>query len=149
MITRLGLLAGLCAVAGVLTGCGSSKTVTVTTSASTTPTTPAATTPASTTGATGVTAPSISASQLKAAEAADPAVKAEIAQAVAACKSNVNSAPTLKAADKAKLDAICGRMATGDTAGVQQETSQVCQQIIKDSVPAAAQAQALASCPKP
>ncbi|HEY5197252.1 MAG TPA: hypothetical protein VIJ51_09525 [Solirubrobacteraceae bacterium] len=153
MFTRLGLSLAVFAVAGVLAGCGGTKTVTVTTQASTpavttttatTPTTTTATTPPTTT-----TAPSITASQLKAAEAADPALKQQIAQAVAACKSSVTSTPNLNAADKASLNTICDKMRTGNTAGIQQATSQVCRQIIKDSVPAAAQAQSLAACPKP
>jgi hypothetical protein len=156
MFTRLGLSLAVCAVAGVLAGCGGTKTVTVTTQASTpavttttatTPTTPTTTT--ATTPPTTTTAPSITASQLKAAEAADPALKQQIAQAVAACKSSVTSTPNLNAADKASLNTICDKMRTGNTAGIQQATSQVCRQIIKDSVPAAAQAQSLAACPKP
>jgi hypothetical protein len=157
--SRLSLAVLAAAVAGVLAGCGTAKTVTVI-SGSTTPTatTPAATTPATTTTtpATTTTAttpatttPSITASQLKAAEKADPAIKQQIAQAVAACKSSVDSTPNLNSADKASLNSICDRMRTGDTAGIQQATAQVCQQIIKDSVPASAQAQALAACPKP
>jgi hypothetical protein len=166
MIKRLGLLLAVSAVAGVLGGCGSTKTVTVTTGnlattpagATTTPTgattTPATTTPTgTTTTATGTTTPAASSgptsAEIKAAEAANPALKAELAQAVASCKSSVNAAPTLNASDKAKLDSICAQAASGDTAGVQKATSEVCQQIIRDSVPASAQAQALASCPKP
>jgi polygalacturonase len=165
MIKRLGLLLAVSAVAGVLGGCGSTNTVTVTTGnlattptgATTTPTgattTPATTTPAATTPTGTTTTPATASgptsAEIKAAEAANPALKAELAQAVASCKSSVNAAPTLNASDKSKLDSICAQAASGDTAGVQKATSEVCQQIIRDSVPASAQAQALASCPKP
>jgi hypothetical protein len=159
MTNRLGRLAAVCAAAGLLAGCGSggTKTVTVTTPAATTPsaavttpttaTTPSTTTPA--TGTTSTTATSPTAAQIKAAEAANPQLKKELTDAVAACKSSVAATPSLKPADRAKLSAICDDMSSGNTAAVQQATAEVCQQIIKDSVPAAAQAQALASCPKP
>jgi UTP:GlnB (protein PII) uridylyltransferase len=156
MFSRVGLLAGVCALTGVFaTGCGSSTTKTVTTTAppaaTTTPatTTPATTTPAATTPATTTPTASSTSSQLKAAEAANPAIAAEVAQAVAACKTSVNSAATLTADDKSKLDAICVKAGDGDAAGVQQASSQVCQEIIKDTVPSAEQSQALAACPKP
>jgi hypothetical protein len=156
MITRLGWLTAVCAVAGVLAGCGSSKTATVTTqtttpttTATTATTTPAATTPTTAATTPTSTSPSVTASQLKAAEAANPAIKQEIARAIASCKTSVNSAPTLNSTDKAKLDAICDKAGTGDTAAVQKATAEVCQEIVKDSVPASAQTQALAACPKP
>jgi hypothetical protein len=166
MINRLGLLAAVCAAAGVLAGCGSggTKTVTVTsgsapsgtvTTPATTPSTGATSTttttaPTNTTTApTTTTATAPTAAQIKAAEAANPQLRKELADAVASCKSSVASTPSLKAADRSKLAAICDQMSSGDTTAVQKATAQVCQQIIKDSVPAAAQAQALTQCPKP
>lgn len=153
MICRSGWLAAFCVVAVVcVSGCGGgTKTVTTTVPASsatgstgaTGPTTAAATTPTTT------TTPASASARLKAAEAANPAIARQIAQAIATCKSSVNAAPTLTAGDKAKLAAICDKAGSGDTAAVQQATAQVCGQIIRDSVPVSAQAQALASCPKP
>jgi hypothetical protein len=140
MINRLGSLAAVCALAGVLaTGCGA-KTVTVTTG-STTPTTTTpttATTPP--TGTTGTSTTPTTPGQLRAL----------VAQEVAACKTTVNSQGTLSASAKSQLDAVCDKAGTGDVAAVQKAASQVCQEIIKDQVPAgAARTQALASCPKP
>ncbi|HEX3875041.1 MAG TPA: hypothetical protein VHW26_12890 [Solirubrobacteraceae bacterium] len=162
MRNRLGLLAAVCAALGVfVTGCGSSSTNTTATTTATTPavTTPAATTPATTTPAAttpAATTPAVpnpastgTSSQLKAAEAADPAVKKAVEAAVASCKTSINAAPTLTAGDKTKLDAICDKAGSGDTTGVQKATAEVCQEIVKDSVPASAQTQALAACPKP
>ncbi len=142
------MLGAICA-AGVLAGCGGgAKTVTVTTpgggASTTAPTAPTATTGA--TGATGATSPSAS---LKAAEAANPAIARQIAQAVASCKTSINSQPSLSATNKAKLDAICDKAGSGDTTGVQKATADVCQQIVRDTVPASAQTQALAACPTP
>jgi hypothetical protein len=162
MTSRLGLLAAVCAAAGVLAGCGGTKTVTVTTP-TTTPSAGVTTPTTTTTPATGTTSPTTTtttttptststvptAAQLKAAEAANPQFKKELAQAVTSCKSSVAATPSLKAADRSKLAAICDQMSSGDTSAVQSATAQVCQQIIKDSVPAASQAQALAACPKP
>jgi hypothetical protein len=74
----------------------------------------------------------------------NPTVKA----AVAKCKSSINAAPTLSASSKAKLVTICDEAAKGDPASLKKAEAQVCQQLVKDTVPAAAQAQALASCPK-
>jgi hypothetical protein len=148
MIKTPSVVVALCA-AGLLAGCGGgAKTVTVTTpvpAAAATP--PAGTTaPTGASGPTGTTNPSAS---IKAAAAADPAIARQIAQAVASCKAAVNSQPSLSAANKAKLDAICDKAGTGDTVGVQKQTAAVCQQIVKDTVAPAAQAQALAACPKP
>jgi hypothetical protein len=145
MTKRLGVLGAICA-AGVLAGCGGgAKTVTVTTPVGgATTTAPAGTTGA--TGASGVTSPSAS---LKAAEAANPAIVKQIAQAVASCKTSINSQPSLSATNKAKLDAICDKAGSGDTTGVQKATADVCQQIVRDTVPASAQTQALAACPTP
>ena len=73
-----------------------------------------------------------------------------VAQAVAACKTSVQAVPTLSASIKNELASICDKAASGDESGVKQATYQVCQQIIKATVPAgAAQTTALAACPKP
>ena len=140
-----GVLGAICAAA-VLAGCGGgAKTVTVTTPGGG----PTATAPTSATGATGTTGATSPSASLKAAEAANPAIARQIAQAVASCKTSINSQPSLSAANKAKLDAICDKAGSGDTTGVQKATADVCRQIVRDTVPATAQAQALAACPTP
>jgi hypothetical protein len=55
----------------------------------------------------------------------------------------------LSADAKKKLAGVCDQAATGDATKIRQATAQVCQEIVKSSVPASAQATALASCPKP
>jgi hypothetical protein len=75
--------------------------------------------------------------------ASNPAVQ----QAVAQCKASINAVPTLSADVKAKLTKLCDSAASGDPAAIKQASSQVCQEIAK-SLPAQAQAVALASCPK-
>jgi hypothetical protein len=67
---------------------------------------------------------------------------------VAACKHTINSQPLLSASLKSKLGTACDKAAKGDVAGVKKVTAQVCQQVVQSVVPASAQAQALAACPK-
>jgi hypothetical protein len=74
-----------------------------------------------------------------------PAVQAAVAQ----CKASINSAPTLSADAKAKLDSLCDEAAKGDPASLKKATAQVCQEVVKESVPSSAQQAALAACPKP
>jgi hypothetical protein len=100
-------------------------------------------TAASTNTAASTTSTSSGASS--AAGAASPA----IADAVAACKSSINAAPTLNATEKSQLDALCTQAANGNAAGIQKATAKVCVEIIKDTVPAgSAQTEAEAACPK-
>ncbi|MDQ6604940.1 MAG: hypothetical protein M3Z06_00160 [Actinomycetota bacterium] len=80
-----------------------------------------------------------------AAVADNPAVKAAVAQ----CKTAINSAPQLSADSKAKLDGLCDKAASGKLNDLKSVTYEVCKQVIKDSLPAAQQQTALASCPKP
>jgi hypothetical protein len=68
---------------------------------------------------------------------------------VAQCKQSIASAPTLSSDAKSKLSALCDKAAEGDPASLQKATAQVCQEIVKESVPQAAQAAASAACPKP
>jgi hypothetical protein len=67
---------------------------------------------------------------------------------VARCKSSINAAPTLSASAKAKLATICDEAAKGDPASLKKAEAKVCVELVKDTVPASAQTQALASCPK-
>ncbi len=149
MISRLGCLATVCGLAGVFaTGCGTTKTVTVTTAVGTNPATatttaPAGTTsPAATTGPAGTTGPTTNPSPAER--------KAIIARAVALCKTTVNGQPTLSASAKSQLDGVCDKTGTGNVSAVRTAAYQVCQEIIRASFPAgAARTQGLAACPKP
>jgi hypothetical protein len=76
-------------------------------------------------------------------------VPANLGQFVARCKASIAAAPTLSSDSKTKLASLCDQIGKGNTTQVKQITSQVCQQIVKSTVPASAQQQALASCPKP
>jgi hypothetical protein len=135
MIRRCLLLLLVTASTGAFaTGCGSSS------SSTTSPSAPASSTPpaGATTTAGGATSTSSSSAS------SNPAV----AQAVSACKTSINAQPTLTASVKSKLTAACDKAANGDVAGARKVAGQVCQEIVKSTVPASAQAQALASCPK-
>lgn len=137
MIRRSLLALSVMACFGVLAaGCGSSsssKTTPASAATSAGTSTPAA---AATSGAGSSTSPATAAN--------NPAV----AQAVAACKSSINSQPTLSASLKAKLTAICDKAGSGDVNGAKKAYAQVCQEVVKATVPSQAQAQALAACPK-
>jgi hypothetical protein len=127
------LVAGSVGVAAA--GCGSSSTTTTTTTSSapaSAPTTTAAPATTTTSGSTG------------AAAAVNPAV----AQIVGACKSRIDSAGNLSASVKSKLTTLCDKAASGDEGGARKAASQVCQEIIKATVPQSVQNQALAGCPK-
>ncbi len=136
-MARLALLFVVAVVGGAsIAGCGSSSSSTTSSTSSTASVAPAAA--ATTAAATGSAGGS-------AAAAANPGV----AEAVAACKSSIEAAPTLTADEKSKLTSICQKAANGDESGVKQAAYQVCQEIVKSSVPASAQSTALAACPKP
>ncbi len=132
MIRRPTILFLLTASIGaVAAGCGSSS------SSSTSSSTPASST---TSAATTTT----SAASTPASVSSNPAV----VQAVAACKAGINSQSRLTASVKAKLTSLCDKAASGDAAGARKVSAQVCQEIIKATVPVQAQTQALATCPK-
>jgi hypothetical protein len=131
-------LCTLCVVAlsgaALLAGCGSSSSTSSSSSApASAPATP--TTPSSTSGGASAAAASI---------ANNPSVQ----QAVAACKQSINASPTLSAGVKSKLAGVCDQAATGNPTAIRKATSQVCQEVVKSSVPSSAQAAALATCPK-
>jgi hypothetical protein len=128
------LLVAVACLGALAAGCGGSS------SSSTTSSAPAATStaaPPTTSSTAAVTTSGSSAS-------ANPAV----AQAVAACKSRIDSASQLSASVKTKLDNLCNQAASGNEASARKAAAQVCQEIIKATVPQAAQTQALSSCPK-
>ena len=126
------LLAVVAAGGTLMTGCGGSST------SSTAPTssTSSAASSASTTSTTSAAAGS--------GLASNPTVVA----AVARCKASINAAQTLSASAKSKLATICDEAAKGDPASLKKAEARICVELIKDTVPAAAQTQALASCPK-
>ena len=134
MIKRLCTLAVLATVGGALVaGCGGS---------SSSSSAPAATTNSSSAAPTATSSSSASSSG---SVANNPEVQAAVAQ----CKASINSASTLSADSKTKLDGLCDEAAKGDPASLKKATAAVCQQVVKDSVPQSAQDAALAACPKP
>lgn len=140
-------LSALLVVAAVIGGCGSSSSSSSSSAASSS--TPAATSASTTAASTASSGTSSAAGSTTtpsggSAIANNPAVQA----AVASCKQRVQSAPGLSADAKSKLATLCDKSASGDEASVLKAAAQVCQDIIKQSVPQAAQQQALASCPK-
>jgi hypothetical protein len=147
MTYRLRSLVAIAAACGaLLTGCGSSSSSSSSSSAAA-PATSTSTSSASTaTGAATSTGAGASTSTGAASAVANnPAVKAAVAQ----CKTAINSAPQLSATSKTQLDDLCDKAASGKLTDLRQVTYDVCKQVIKDSVPAAEQQTALASCPKP
>jgi hypothetical protein len=115
--------------AALLAGCGSSSSTTKSAAPATAPA--AGATAPSTTGAPAATTPT-----------------AGGAQAVAACKQAIQAQTSLPASAKSKLEAVCGKAASGDQAAVRKVAQEVCEEVIKQSaVPAGpTREQALAAC---
>jgi len=122
---RSPLLAAALALALVLGGCGSSSTSSSTAS-------PAQSTASST--------PSTS--------AAPALTGANAAEAVELCKKEIAAQTTLPASAKAKLEGVCNKASTGDSAAVKKAAEEVCEEVINTSpVPAGTdKEQALAAC---
>jgi hypothetical protein len=70
-------------------------------------------------------------------------------QAIAACKSSIAAQSTLPANVKSQLTAVCNTAGSGNQSAARQAAAQACQSVVRSTVPASAQAQALANCPKP
>jgi hypothetical protein len=141
MIRQLSTWLVVALVGVFIAGCGSSSSSTSSSQSSaataTTSSTPAAGGTTSTSGTT--TTPSVPTSV--------PTTAAGVAQAVAACKSIIQSEPTLSSSLKAKVEGICNKAANGDLAGARTAAKEVCAEVINASpIPAAAKAQALAAC---
>jgi len=121
--TRSAWLAALVLSAALIAGCGSS-------SSSTSTSTPAASTSSSSAGTPSAIPP------------------ADVAQAVEACKKEIQTQAALPASAKSKLEGVCEKAAKGDSESVKKAAREVCEEVIKNSpVPAgAAQEQALAAC---
>jgi hypothetical protein len=123
--------------AALLAGCGSGTSTTTNSQSSPTP---AATGQAGATTATtstgGATTPKV---------AGNPAT---IQAAVAACKHEIQALATMPASSKAKLEAVCEKVARGDTSSVHQAGREVCEEVINSSpLPSgAAKDKALATC---
>jgi len=138
MTNRLCSVATIVASGGLLlAGCGSSSSSSSpSTSSSATSSAPAATPTSTSPNSTSISSGGTSA-------------PANLSQAVARCKASIASAPQLSADAKNKLNTLCDKAAKGNTADLRKSTAQVCQEIVKESVPASYQQQALANCPKP
>jgi len=50
---------------------------------------------------------------------------------------------------KTKLKSLCDEAAKGNPAALRAATARVCEEIVKETLPASTQAAALAACPKP
>lgn len=110
----------------LLAGCGSSST---TTNQSTS--TPAATTNATTAGATSPSGASTIATQA----------------AIEACKRQIQTASTLSASSKSRLEGLCVKAASGNTPEVKKAVREVCEETVnKSPLPAVGKEQALATC---
>ncbi len=90
----------------------------------------------------------------KAAEHQLPAAarRGALAYAAGQCKQQTRragSAAGLPASVRSALAAACGNRASSHGTGLKSLQAQLCRQVVKAQVPAAAQRQALAACPKP
>ena len=121
-------------------GCGSSST----------PTTPSSS--ASSSGSTSGSSTSTPATTSTSSSSSGGSSNPEVAAAVTACKTSINSATTLSASLKTKLTGLCDKAANGDLAGVKKIAAEVCKDIVNADVPSSAPAsiktQALATCKK-
>jgi hypothetical protein len=69
--------------------------------------------------------------------------------AIAACKQAIQAQTTLPATAKAKLEAVCGKAASGDQAAVRTAAKEVCEEVIqKSAIPSSAKERALQTCRK-
>jgi hypothetical protein len=131
----------------LVAGCGSSATTTSTqtapAAATSTPAGAASTpTAAASTPAGGTTAPSSGATG-KAAEPKPPALLS-----AAACKQAINAQSAISGSAKAKLEAVCQKAASGDTAALHKAAQEACVELVNASnVPVGApRERALAIC---
>jgi hypothetical protein len=71
-----------------------------------------------------------------------------LAEAVERCKQGANASTRLSDETKANLVKICEKAGSGDTDAIREATSEVCRQIVEDSVPEGTpgREQGLASC---
>jgi hypothetical protein len=129
----LGTWIALALAGALIAGCGGGGSTT--TSAHSTSTPAAASSTPSTSSSSSTKAPGAG---------SVPNVQA----AVEACKKTIQAQKTLPAPAKAKLEAVCGKAAKGDTAAVHKAAQEVCEEVIENSAVHAGSAreQALAAC---
>ena len=123
--------------AAFLAGCGSSASSTSSSQSTSTaaPTSPAA---AGTTSTSATSTPS---------SATGGVNSAALQQAVAACRTAIQAAPSLPANVKAKAEGVCNKASSGDLEGARKAAKEVCVEVINASpVPSAYKEQALAAC---
>jgi hypothetical protein len=144
MTKKLCSLAAIAAVGAFVAGCGSSSN---NTSSSVSSALSSAASSVSS-AASSVASSASSAASTAASSPSSVAVPQNLAQAVALCKSSIGAAATLSADLKTKLQSLCDQ-AGQPGANVKQIQYQVCTEIIKSTLPSAAQQAALATCPKP
>lgn len=120
----------------LLAGCGSSATTSKSSS------TPAATTTATTTtsGAGGTTTST-------GATSGSGATAAATQRSIEACRQRVQSASTLSATSKSKLEGLCAKAASGNTPEVKKVVREICEEAVnRATLPASSKEQALATC---
>jgi hypothetical protein len=102
----------------------------------------------SATTATRAAPPSTSSSTTSSTPTSTTPSNANVAKAIAACKAAIRAQSTLPASAKAKLEAICAKVARGDKNAVRVVAREVCEEVIKgSSLPAGpSREQALAAC---
>jgi hypothetical protein len=138
---RSQLLAGVLLCSALICGCGSGGS---STTSGSTASTPAATTSTSSSTAAATTS---SAAPPTSDIPNGPISAAQLAVAVAECKSVIKRAPTLSASLKGKVEAICNKAASGNIAAARAAAREVCDEVINSTpIPKAEKAQALAAC---
>jgi hypothetical protein len=139
-------LATLAVAAAVIAGCGSSSTSSSSSAPASAATSSSSSAPSS--ASTSTAASSAAPSSTNASGGAGLANNPAVAAAVASCKSRISAAPNISGDAKSKLTSLCDQAASGNEAAVLKAASQVCREIVQQSVPSGSQAQLLATCPK-
>jgi hypothetical protein len=125
-------LIAMAACGAVIAGCGGSSNNSATGGA-TQAAAKSSTTPTSPSSSGGGSSPSVSSNPI-------------VQQAVASCKHSISAAPTLSSSEKSKLETVCSNAASDRIGAVKKAVSQVCVEIVKDTVPSADQSGPIAAC---
>jgi hypothetical protein len=134
---RSQLLAGVVLCSALICGCGGGGSSTMNGSTASTPASGTSTAAATTSSAAPPTSVIPN----------GPISAAQLAAAVAECKSVITRAPTLSASLKGKVEAICNKAASGNIAAARAAAREVCDEVINSTpIPKAEKAQALAAC---
>jgi hypothetical protein len=134
---RSQLLAGVVLCSALICGCGGGGSSTTNGSTASTPASGTSTAAATTSSAAPPTSVIPN----------GPISAAQLAAAVAECKSVIKRAPTLSASLKGKVEAICNKAASGNIAAARAAAREVCDEVINSTpIPKAEKAQALAAC---